>query len=322
MQKFRILLLTLLMALLIIPLAFASVGVKNDGTMLGAATDINFSTGLTASGEGSEKTVVGGPVAAFTSGTVAGVTITGSTANSSIIGGSVPAAGTFTTLTGTTVNATDIIATTSVSSPTITMNTGNIATADINGGTIDGTVIGGATPAAGTFTDINADSVTLSTPNIGTILLPLNSFLDTLGAPITTTSTPGLEIDNLIPDIVWADGEVTPVTVTLKVPDDFLGGGRFRLFCDSSDSTTPAQVDFDVYVNAHNTTWDAAATDQTPVALSTAASTPCIVTLTPATDFILLAAGDVVTLRIWRDNVSLGTGDLEVYYAEFYYSRK
>jgi len=270
MQKFRILLLTLLMALLIIPLAFASVGVKNDGTMLGAATDINFSTGLTATGDGSEKTVVGGPVAAFTSGTVAGVTITGST--------------------------------------------------------IDSSIIGAASAAAGTFTSINADSVTLTTPLVGTVELPIQLFTLTgtgsAQAAVTATTTPGLELDNLLTNVSWADGEVTPVQVTLKVPEDYLSSGAFKLFCDSSDSTTPTQVDFDVYVNGHNTTWDATTTNQTPVALSTGAGTPCVVTLTPATDFASLAAGKVVTLRIWRDNVSDGTGDLETYYAEFYYNRK
>jgi hypothetical protein len=43
------------------------------------------------------------------------------------------------------------------------------------------------------------------------------------------------------------------------------------------------------------------------------------VTLTPATDFASLVAGQIVTLNMWRDNTANGTGDLEIYYAEFYY---
>lgn len=294
MRKFIVLFLTLLMAVFIVSPALASVGVKLDGVTQGAATDINWPSGTTITTDGSTFTVTqpSGPIAAITSGTISGATITSSTLNSSVIGGVTPAA-----IIGTTVNGT-----------TITATTGNI----IN---VNATIVNSPT--------ISATTITLSTPNVGTVELPINSFLfqDT-GTPLTTATTPGLEIDNLIPDIVWSDGETSAVMVTFKIPSDYLSGGAFRLFCDSSNSTTPEQVDFDVYVNGNNTAWDAAATDQTPVAISTGAGTPCIVTLTPAVDFATLAAEKVVTLRTWRDNVSDGTGDLEVSYAEFYYNRK
>jgi hypothetical protein len=168
---------------------------------------------------------------------------------------------------------------------------------------------------------IYAESVTLTTKIVGTVDLPILS-ATTAGAPLSASTTPKLEIDNLLPAVVWVDGDASPVQITLRVPADYVSGGAFRVFADSSDSTTPEQVDFSVYVNGHNTAWDSAATGQTPVALSTAASTPCVVTLTPATDFASLAAGKVVTLNLWRDDDSSGTGDLEVYYAEFFYNRK
>jgi hypothetical protein len=106
-----------------------------------------------------------------------------------------------------------------------------------------------------------------------------------------------------------------------RVPDDYLSGGQFKLFCDSSNSTTPAQVDFVVYKNRGGTAWDAVALDQTPVALTQTAGTPETVTLTVATDFSALAAGDQVLFSVWRDNASLGTGDLELYDAIFEYNR-
>lgn len=157
----------------------------------------------------------------------------------------------------------------------------------------------------------------------GTVQLPINTFtLDTASAPLSTSTTPGLEIDNVLPAIVWADGETSAVQVTFKVPQDYSSGGLFRLLCDNSAATATA-VDFDVYVNAAGSAWDAAATDQTPVALTNPASSPETVTLTVATDFAALAAGQYVTLRLWRDDTgSTDTADLELYHAEFYYTRK
>ncbi len=169
-----------------------------------------------------------------------------------------------------------------------------------------------------TFTLTIADKVR-------SMMLPLTGFVTTTGAstiaPLSATTTPGLELDNLLPCIVWADSEATPAMITFRVPDDYLSGGAFRLLCDSSSSSTPVQVDFSVYVNTvTSVSWDAAATDQTAVALSSSAASPCMVTLTPATDFASLDSGHCVTLRVWRDDVSDGDGDLEVSYIEFYYT--
>ena len=150
--------------------------------------------------------------------------------------------------------------------------------------------------------------------------LPLMGFILSDSSPITASTAPGIEVDDLIPNIVWADGETTPVMVTFRVPTDYSSGGAFRIIATESDSTTPNQIDFDVYVNKDGVAADSAATGQTPVALAGTAATPDVVTLTPATDFSALTAGSWVTLRIWRDNTATGTGDLEVKGVEFYYT--
>jgi hypothetical protein len=171
------------------------------------------------------------------------------------------------------------------------------------------------------FDVVYANTITKTVPTVGIVSLPVTT-LTSNGADVTASTAPGIETDNLLSAVVWADGETTPCQVTFKVPDDYLSGGAFKGLFDSSNSATPAKVDYAVYVNKHNTAWDSAATDQAAVALTTAASTPCVVALPIATDFASLAAGDMVTLTVWRDDVSDGTGDLEAYYLEFYYNKQ
>ncbi len=139
---------------------------------------------------------------------------------------------------------------------------------------------------------------------------------------IDIDSSPGYETDNAIPSIVWADGETSKIMVTFRVPPGYSSSGAFRAFCDQSAYTsTHCQVDFEVYVNSDGSSFDSSATDQTAVALTKDNGTPELVTLTPATDFSSLSAGDVVTIKLWRNDTypSDSTGDLELYYVEFYY---
>jgi len=138
-------------------------------------------------------------------------------------------------------------------------------------------------------------------------------------AQLTSSTVPGLEIDNSIGAIVWADGETTPASVTFRVPNGYSSGGKFYVFADQSNSTTPPQIDFNVYTNRTGVIFDSATSNQSPVSIIATADpgTPVLVTLTPATDFASLAAGDIVTLNIWRDDTLTGTADLEVYYAGF-----
>ncbi len=152
--------------------------------------------------------------------------------------------------------------------------------------------------------------------------LPLMGFVQSNGSALSSSSAPGIEIDNVLPNVVWSDGEATPIMISFRVPNDYASGGAFKVLATESDSTTPNEIDFDVYVNKDGQAADAAATGQTPVALAGTTSTPDEVTLTVATDFDNLAAGDWVTLRIWRDDTATGTGDLEVKGVTFYYNAK
>lgn len=154
------------------------------------------------------------------------------------------------------------------------------------------------------------------------INLPLNGFFVDNGTMMTAATTPGIEEDDLIPNIVWADGEVSPVVQTFRIPADYSSGGAFRVIATESNSSTPNQIDFEVYVSADGAAADADSTLQTPVALAGTTATPDVVTLTPATDFASLAAGQWVTLYLWRDDAAAqaGTGDLEVKGVDFYYT--
>ena len=148
---------------------------------------------------------------------------------------------------------------------------------------------------------------------------------DSAVGQLSTTSVPGLEYDNGICSVVWGDGETSHIQVTFAIPDDYSSGGAFRVLADESANNTPCQIDFAVFVNTPDAAagWDSSVTDQTPVALTDSeANSPEQVTLPVTTDFASLAAGDHVTLLIWRDDVADGTADLEIYYVEFYYTKE
>jgi hypothetical protein len=149
-------------------------------------------------------------------------------------------------------------------------------------------------------------------------------------ATASINTEPGLELDNGILALVWADGETSYAQVTFIVPADYVTGGAFRVICDQSNTLSPVEIDFEVYANAIDDTtpaWNVSHTDETPAGRSDDgvtddAGSPEQVTLTPTTT---IAASDIVTLNLWRSNRSTGTSanataDLEVYYVEFYYS--
>lgn len=169
------------------------------------------------------------------------------------------------------------------------------------------------------------DTLTVGTSFTATVTrnvnLPLGAFT-TNGEDIDAATAPGFELDDTIPGIVWADGETTPITITHPVPSDYSSGGAYRVICKDSDAdATPIKIDFDVFVNSDGVAIDSSGTNQTAVAMaSTAGSTPDVVTLTPATDFASLAAGQWITFRMWRDDVATGASDLEVFGIDFYYT--
>jgi len=154
--------------------------------------------------------------------------------------------------------------------------------------------------------------------------LPLGSFISeidsTTAAALTAATVPGLAIHNSYLSLDWADGEVTPATITFRIPSDYSSGGLFKVLATESAASTDNEIDFDVYINKNGTAYDSAATGQTPVVIAAVTTTPAEVTLTPATDFAALAAGDWVTLRIWRDNTATGTSDMQVRGVAFYYT--
>lgn len=150
--------------------------------------------------------------------------------------------------------------------------------------------------------------------------LPLLSFQLDNGAELTTSTTPGLEEDDNIPGIVWADGETSPVQQTFMVPGDYLGDGRFRVFASVSNATTQNNLDFDVYSNRDGVTPDTAATNQTTVNIDQVSGYTAELSLVPVTDFDSLKAYDWVTIRIWRDDTAIGTGDAEVKGVAFLYT--
>jgi hypothetical protein len=155
------------------------------------------------------------------------------------------------------------------------------------------------------------------------IPLPLTGFVirsSATAAVVPTSSTlPVLAIVSEMPYVMWADGETTPIQATFRIPDNYSSGGSFKLM--ATQTATGCEVDFDVYINRSGGNVDAAATNQTPVAVSTTrTTTPSEVALTPATDFASLLAGDWITLRIWRDNTATWTGSLRIHNVTFIYT--
>ena len=184
--------------------------------------------------------------------------------------------------------------------------------------------------------DIYADSIVLGGVTLdGTIERAVQFGLEDFVAistardyfeELTASTIPGIEVDNSKRSIVWSDSEVTPVQVAFKVPADYNSGGAFRVYCDSSAYSSQNAIDFDVRVDnsgdgVTSAAWDTASTNQTPASLDNLAGSPDLVVLSVTTDFASLAANDLVTIAIWRSNASgTYTGDLEMYYAEFYYT--
>jgi len=169
---------------------------------------------------------------------------------------------------------------------------------------------------AGTLTATVTRSVPL--PIMGFLIQETSSTV----TPITSSSTTTpiyATVSNNVPLLRFMTGYTTPVIMTFRIPDDYSSGGAFKVMANQSGTTTACTIDFDVYVNAAGSTMDSAATDQTAGTLTYAGTTPSQVTLTPATDFASLAAGQWVTLRLWKGTTT-GTDDLQVGNVSFFYT--
>jgi hypothetical protein len=189
-------LISLLVVVFVYSFALASVGVKSSGSSIGAATDINFSTGLDASSDGSTVTVT-------PSGSQ---TITGGTINGAVIGGSTPAAvtGTTVTSTGAMTAGTGLTATTggitasagavtgtslSAGSGTVTFKTNLLTIGYANGGV--STVVTGSTTLPLTYGTIKlvggGQACTLANGTAGQLLNII--VVDYVGATTVTPAT-------------------------------------------------------------------------------------------------------------------------------------
>ena len=169
---------------------------------------------------------------------------------------------------------------------------------------------------AGTLTATVTRSVPL--PIMGFLIQETSSTV----TPITSSSTTTpiyATVSNNVPLLRFMTGYTTQVIMTFRIPDDYSSGGAFKVMANQSGTTTACTIDFDVYVNAAGSTMDSAATDQTAGTLTYAGTTPSQVTLTPATDFASLAAGQWVTLRLWKGTTT-GTDDLQVGNVSFFYT--
>jgi hypothetical protein len=190
------------------------------------------------------------------------------------------------------------------------VNTESGTTLDVNG-TID--LTNATITATGLITTTHIADTTRS------LNLPIGSFF-VESVPVAVATTPGLEENDNVVGLVWADAEATPAAINFRVPEDYASGGAFEVVATQSGTTTFNQVDFQVYTANTGAAYGATVTDQTPVALTLLEGTPSTVTLTVATDFASLAAGTLVALEIWRDDTADGTDALEVQAVTFYYT--
>ncbi len=156
----------------------------------------------------------------------------------------------------------------------------------------------------------------------------LNATLDITeyGLPTLTLSSPGLAL-------VWDSAEESRVLATFRIPSDYSSGGNFRVFVDETPVTattllqSPSFIDFRVRVEADGIKWGTESAQHAAVSLSTDLGTPELVTLTVSTENVTFAAGDVVSLELWRSATAPGDGGVEstrslyLYYVEFYYAR-
>lgn len=168
--------------------------------------------------------------------------------------------------------------------------------------------------------NIYADAI--HTKDAKTINLPLTSFVLETPADITASTAPGLEQDNSIPALVWADGETTTADITFRVPDSYESGAGFRIIASNGSlaSTDANQLAWGFFENTVGSAWDTAVWNDTPLDVE-GDSTPDLVTISESTVFSNISAGSLVTLKLWRfDGGTTGTADMEIYAVDFYYT--
>lgn len=169
-----------------------------------------------------------------------------------------------------------------------------------------------------TIGDLNKAQITNRTRYVD---LPMPVFVqEANGAvpPATGTPVPIRQKENNIPSLMWAVGDTAKAAATFRVPADYVSGQSFVCMVGLAASSADTTIDFEIYKNATGAAFDAATTNQTPVAVADNATNMQDITLTVATD--TFTANDVVTLNVWR---AAGTGsgaELHLYNCKLEYT--
>ena len=173
------------------------------------------------------------------------------------------------------------------------------------------------------------------------LLSATNLAIDTNAEGRTTGASPYyVRTGNSSPDYVCFPGPTSgtqqsqtgsPIEFTFRVPDNWTSGATFKIVCaneplsdtDGSAEDTPNYIDWDLVIHKLVAGGSETRYDQTPVTL-VAGSAHQVVTLTYATSSDI-AAGDMVTVRIWRTFGAAGTAqdstlDLRIFDVAFRYT--
>lgn len=159
-----------------------------------------------------------------------------------------------------------------------------------------------------------------------TIHLPLAAaFIDGTGVIGNDgTTAPGLAETDNVPAIVYASSaETTKIQWTFKVPDDYVSGLGFRLLVSSSNASGALMsVDWQLWINDDDTTFDAAAVVQDAVTGTIAtldASNEELVFTMDATGAAAVSAGNYVTVDFFNAHTG-ATGTTEIKGVQAYYT--
>jgi len=141
--------------------------------------------------------------------------------------------------------------------------------------------------------------------------MSLASFYSTASDTFLTDSTePNVALLDAVPGIVYASSaEVTSIMRSFPLDADYSGALKFHAMVSSSTSTTDGMsLDWGIYVNEDDTTFDTSLIPQA----SGSISTPCngsneVMTLTlDATGLAAISAGDLITFALWNSDTRPG----------------
>jgi hypothetical protein len=199
--------------------------------------------------------------------------------------------------------------------PTLSANdtaAGIAATQTLSNKTLASPAITGAITGTGVIDATNITNIERS------FELPLvAAFLDGTGVIGNDgTTAPGLAETDNIPAIVYASsGESTKLQWTFRLPSDYVSGMGFRALMSSSAATSTGQsIDWQLWVNDDDTTFDAAAVAQdagAPTSATLNASNEVVTLNIDATGETALSAGSLVTVDVWNAGTSDNTTEIK-----------